>query len=124
MGTAGGGDVTLQALARMALPLALLCIGAALWSVPVRGNRRLPLLTTVHKVVLSPLIGYALGHLLGLDEGGDAGGVDLPGLAHRGHILYDGKADGGDEGLAASAVVYSAVASGVALAVVIAGFSG
>lgn len=113
---------TLQALARMALPLALLCIGATLMSVPVRGNRRLPVLASLHKVVLSPILGYAIGRLVGLDAGAMLAGLICLACPTAAVSFTMVKQLGGDEGLAATAVVYSALASAVVLALVIAGF--
>jgi len=116
-------DRTLGALAQMALPLALLCIGATLVSVPIKGNRGHALIAAGHKVVLAPVIGYMVGHGLGLD---DAAMLILliclscPTAA----ISYTmAKQMGGDEGLAATAVVFSALASMISLSVVIALFA-
>jgi len=113
---------TLDALAQMALPLALLCIGATLVSVPLKGNRGQALAAAAHKVVLSPILGYALGRLLGLND--DAMLILLICLAcPTAAISYTmAKQMGGDEGLAASAVVFSALGSMVSLSVVIALF--
>lgn len=114
---------TLQALGRMALPLALLCVGAALMMVPVGGNRRHAGWAAAHKVVLSPVLGYVGGRLLGLDDATML--VLLICLAcPTASISYTmAQQMGGDEGLAATAVVYSAVASAVSLGVVIAVFA-
>lgn len=115
-------DRTLGALAQMALPLALLCIGATLVSVPLKGNRGHAALAAGHKIMLAPLMGYFVGRGLGLD---DAAMLILliclscPTAA----ISYTmAKQMGGDEGLAASAVVFSAIGSMVSLSVVIALF--
>lgn len=115
--------VTLQSLARMALPLALLCIGAALMRVPVGGNRRLPSLAALHKSVLSPLIGYGLARWLGLEDGALLAGLICLACPTAAVSYTMAKEMGGDENLAASAVVYSAAASGVTLAIVIAMFA-
>lgn len=111
---------TLGAVAQMTLPLAMLCIGATLVSVPLRGNRIHALVAAGHKVALSPLIGYAGGRLLGLD--GDGMLILLICLAcPTAAVSFTmAKQMGGDEGLAASAVVYSALGSMVSLSVVIA----
>jgi len=116
-------DATLGALGRMALPLALLCIGAALMTVPLRGNRRRATLATVHKVVLSPLIGYGVGRVAGLDAGAMLA-VMLLMTCPTAAVSYPMvKQIGGDEALAASTVVYTAVASVPALALVLAWFA-
>ena len=117
-------ESTLQSLGRMALPLALLCIGAALMTVPVKGNRRLPLLAAAMKVVLSPTIGYGLGRVLGLDAAAILSlliCLACP-TAAVSHTMV--KQMGGDEGMAATTVVYASLASAVALAAVIAVFAG
>lgn len=116
-------DRTLGALAQMALPLALLCIGATLVSVPLKGNRQHAVLAAAQKILLAPVLGYLLGRWLGLD---DASMLILliclscPTAA----ISYTmAKQMGGDEGMAASAVVFSAIGSMVSLSVVIALFA-
>ncbi|WP_221031304.1 AEC family transporter [Actomonas aquatica] len=115
---------TLQSLGRMALPLALLCIGAALMTVPVKGNRRLPLIAAGFKVLLSPLLGYGLGRLLGLDAAAML--VLLICLscptAAVSHTMV--KQMGGDEGMAATTVVFASIGGAVSLAVVLAQFAG
>lgn len=116
-------NATLGSLAHMSLPLALLCIGAALMTVPLRGNRRRTALASFHKVLLSPLIGYGLGRWAGLD-GGSMLAVLLLMTCPTAAISYPMvKQMGGDEALAASAVVYSSIASAPVLAVVIAWFA-
>ena len=59
-------DRTLQALGAVALPVTLLGIGAALMTVPIRGQRQTALLACVLKLVLLPLLGFGLGSWLGL----------------------------------------------------------
>ena len=117
-------DRTLNALGQMALPLALLCIGATLVSVPLKGNRGHATLAVGHKILLAPLMGYAVGRWLGLDDGAML--ILLICLAcPTAAISYTmAKQMGGDEGLAASAVVYSALGSMISLSVVIALFAG
>lgn len=114
----------LGALAEMALPLALLCIGAALLTVPVRGNRRIALAASLHKVVLSPLIGYAVGRLTGLDDGALLAALLCLACPTAAVSYTMVRQIGGDDGLAASAVVLSAILSAPALAVILAWFGG
>jgi malate permease and related proteins len=116
-------EPTLRALSQMTLPLALLCIGAALLTVPLRGNRRIASLAAMHKVALSPLLGYAIGRLLQLD-----GPAMLAALicltCPTAAVSYTmAKQFGGDEAVAASAVVFSALLSAPALAVVLVFFA-
>lgn len=114
---------TLQALARMALPLALLSIGATLMTVKVRGNRRLPSIATVHKVVLSPVLGYLFGRWVGLDDGAMLAALICLACPTAAISLTIVKELGGDQALAATTVVYSAVASAASLGLVIAFFA-
>lgn len=114
---------TLQSLGRMSLPLALLCIGASLVSVPVRGNRRHAGLAALHKVVLSPIIGYALGRWLGLDDATMLALLICLACPTASISYTMAKQMGGDGILAATAVVYSALASAVSLGVIIAVFA-
>ena len=110
---------TLRAISQMTLPLALLCIGAALMTVPVRGRRGIALAAAVHKVALSPLIGYGIARAVGLD-----GGALLAALLYltcpTAAVSYTMvKQIGGDEGLAASTVVISCLLSAPALALIL-----
>ncbi len=116
-------STTLQALGRMSLPLALLCIGAALMTVPVRGNRSQAGIAAIHKVVLSPLLGYGLGRWIGLDDAAMLALLICLACPTAAISYTMAKQMGGDEALAATAVVYSALASAVSLGVVIAVFA-
>jgi hypothetical protein len=60
-------DRTVEALGRMALPLALLGIGAALEIRRIRGELLLPVIAAgLIKTVITPAIGYALATVVGL----------------------------------------------------------
>lgn len=116
-------DLTLGALARMALPLALLTIGGALMTVPLRGNRAAAVAASIFKVAVSPLVGYAVGRWFGL-SGPEMLAVLLFMTCPSAAISYTMvKQMGGDEGVAASAIVISAVLSVPALVVVLALFA-
>ena len=114
---------TLQALGRMSLPLALLCIGAALMTVPASGNRAQAGLAAIYKVALSPIIGYGLGRWLGLDDAAMLALLICLACPTAAISYTVAKQMGGDEALAATAVVLSAVASAISLGVVIAVFA-
>lgn len=117
-------DRTLGTLAEMALPLALLCIGAALMTVPLRGNRRVATMAALFKVAVSPLIGYGLGRLVGLDNPAMLAAL-LYLACPAGATTYTMvKQIGGDEAVAASSVVISSVLAAPALALVLALFAG
>lgn len=116
-------DRSLGALAQMALPLALLCIGATLTSVPIAGRKRAASWAAAHKVIFSPLLGYASGRLLGLDEPSMLILLICLSVPTASISYTMAKRMGGDEVLAATAVVYSALASMISLSVVIALFA-
>ncbi len=116
-------DTTLGSLARMALPLALLCIGATLMMVPVGGNRRHAGVAAMHKVVLSPIFGYGLGRWAGFDDATMLALLICLSCPTAAISFTMAKQMGGDEGLAATAVVYSALASAVSFGAVIAVFA-
>jgi malate permease and related proteins len=113
---------TLASLAEMTLPLALLCIGAALLTVPLRGNRRVATAAALHKVVLSPLLGYGFGRWFGVDEPALLAAL-LCLACPTAAVSYTMAKQFGDEAVAATAVVISAVLSAPALAVVLAWFA-
>jgi malate permease and related proteins len=110
---------TLGALAQMALPLALLTVGAALLSVPLRGRRAWALATALCKTLLSPLVGYLIGRVWGLGPG-EMLTVLLCMACPTAAVSYTMvKQLGGDEGLAATGIVFSTVLSLPALVVVL-----
>lgn len=121
LGTAA--ERTLGSLASMALPLALLTVGAALLTVPIRGRRAWAFATAACKTFLSPVVGYLIGRAWGLGPG-EMLTVLLCMACPTAAISYTMvKQLGGDEGLAASGIVFSTVLALPALAVVLALFA-
>lgn len=111
---------TLGALSQMALPLALLCIGGSLMTVPVRGNLKHAFLGAFVKVAVAPLAGFAAAWIFGVDRTSmlvAAIYLAAP-TAAASYVLA--RQLGGDESLAASTVVISTVLSLVSLSVVVA----
>ena len=113
---------TMASLAAMTLPLALLTIGAALMTVPIRGNRRIATAAALHKVAVSPLLGYAIGRLAGLGPDTLLAALLLLACPTAALSYTMVRQMGGDEALAASSVVLSSVLAAPALAVVLALF--
>ena len=111
-------------VAQASLPLALLCIGAALAGTPLRGNRRLVAASSLLKVVVGPLVGYALARLAGLDLAATQIALILLATpsAAAGYTMVSQL--GGDEALAAGAILVTTAASAAALAVVVAATAG
>lgn len=112
-----------QTLGQMALPLALLSIGASLSFARLKGRRQLAVLATILKVGLTPILGYFGARWLGLDAGltlvvmifcACPTAVTSYVMAEQMH---------GDEVLAGSTVVMTTLAAGLSLPIVIALFS-
>lgn len=111
---------SLEALSRIALPLALLSIGGSLMVVPVKGRIGSALAASLVKVAAAPVAGLAVGLALGIDRG-----IMLVALiylacptAAASYVLA--RQLGGDEALAASTVVISTLLSLVSLSLVVA----
>lgn len=113
-------DRSVEALSRIALPLALLCIGGSLVLVPVRGRIGSALTAAMVKVAISPLAGAGIGLVAGIEH--DLMLVALIYLAcptaAASYVLA--RQLGGDEALAASTVVVSTLLSMLSLSAVVA----
>ena len=104
---------------QMALPLALLCIGGTLVSMPLRGKRTQAVLASVLKVGVTPLLGWPLARWIGLSP--EETLIALLFLATptaAASFTLAGKL-GGDEALAATSVVVSTALSILSLTVVL-----
>ena len=104
---------------QMALPLALLCIGGSLMTMPLRGKRTLAVLASVLKVGVTPLLGWLLARWIGLrPEETLIALLFLATPTAAASFTLAGKL-GGDEALAASSVVVSTALSIVSLSAVL-----
>lgn len=104
---------------QMALPLALLCIGGSLVTMPLRGKRTLAVLAAVLKVGVTPLLGWLLARWIGLrPEETLIALLFLATPTAAASFTLAGKL-GGDEALAASSVVVSTALSVVSLSAVL-----
>lgn len=111
---------TLSLLGQMALPSALLTIGAALATTSLRGSRTPALVASVIKVGVCPLLGWILARHYGMER------VDTQVLlillatpsAAAGYTMVTQL--GGDEALSASSIALSTVLSGLAFALILA----
>lgn len=112
-------DKTFNALGEMALPLGLLGVGGSLITVKLDAGWRIPLAAALLKTLLSPLLGWFIGHALGLD------GMELKVLlillaCPTAIVSYTMALEmKGDERLASGTIVLSVLASVVALAVIV-----
>ncbi|HLP02723.1 MAG TPA: AEC family transporter [Opitutaceae bacterium] len=105
---------------QMALPLALLCIGGTLVTIPLRGKRTHALIASLLKVGVAPLVGWPLARWIGLSA--EETLIALLFLATptaAASFTLAGKL-GGDEALAASSVVISTALSILSLSAVLA----
>ncbi|MFH1497727.1 MAG: AEC family transporter [Verrucomicrobiota bacterium] len=110
----------LTQLARMAVPLALLCIGTALVATPLRGGGVRVLAAAVTKGVLSPLVVWGLGGLAGVEAEGLRLLLVLAACPTAAVSFTMVRELGGDESLAARAIVASTLVSAMALTVIVA----
>lgn len=110
----------LSQLARMAVPLALLCIGATLLSTPLRGSGSRVIAAALVKAVVSPLIAGGVGWLFGLPTDGLRLLMVLAACPTAAVSFTMVRELGGDEALAARSIVASTLASAVTLAVIVA----
>jgi predicted permease len=110
----------IDVLGRMALPLALLCIGGTLVVTPLRGKRTAAGLAATLKVAILPLAAWPLARWAGLSP--DETRIALLFAAcptAAASFTLAGKL-GGDEPLAATSVVVSTALSVISLSVVLA----
>jgi malate permease and related proteins len=113
-------DRSVEALSRMALPLALLCIGGSLAVVPVKGSLSAAFAAALIKVAVAPLGGLAVGLALGLDKHLLLVAVIYLACPTAAASYVLARQLGGDEALAASTVVVSTVLSLVSLSAAVA----
>jgi predicted permease len=111
---------TMSLLGKMSVPLALVTIGAVLAGLPTGAWRGAAWAAVAGKVVLSPLLGWGLAAWLGISGGERL--MLLVGLACPTAVVSYTMAGemGGDEALAAQAVVWSTLASAPVLALILA----
>lgn len=111
---------TMGLLGKMSVPLALVTIGAVLAALPIGAWRGAAWATVAGKVVLSPLLGCGLAVWLGI-AGADRLMLLVALACPTAVVSYTmAGAMGGDEALAAQAVVLSTLASAPVLAVILA----
>ena len=55
-------------LGQAAIPLALFCLGASMHFLPIRGNRRSAIILSTVKLVVLPFITYSIGTMMGLNK--------------------------------------------------------
>ena len=113
---------TVGLVGKMAVPLALLTVGAALGGLATGAWRRATWAAVAGKVLVSPALGWGLAAVLGIS--GAERFVLLVSLACPTAVASYTMAGemGGDEALAAQTVVASTVASAAVLAVILGGW--
>ncbi len=110
---------TCRVVGEMSLPLALISIGSSLVSVKLRGSLVFAVSASFIKVALAPLIGYYAAQLLGMSP--DETRIALIYLACPTAVVSYVLTDqiGGDNALAASAVVISTILAMLSLGLVV-----
>ncbi len=113
---------TLEAVGQMALPLALLAIGATLTYGQISGRKTFAFAASIIKIALTPLIGFCFALLIGLGSGETR--IALIYLACPTAVLSFIMAEnlGGDAKMAAAIVFISTVLSIISLGIVVAVF--
>jgi predicted permease len=115
-------DKAFTALGEMALPLGLLAVGGSLVTVKFHGAWRAPLCSALIKTLISPLLGWVVGRVLGL------GGLELkmimilmacPTAVVSYSVAMEMK---GDETIASGSIVLSVLTSIFALVAILAVF--
>jgi len=112
-------DLSLEALGRIAVPLALLCIGASLATVEMHGRRRGVLIASALKLAVLPFFVWLMSWVMGLN-GPETFTVMIYAAcptAAASYVLCQQM--GGDEGLASGVIALSTVFSVIPLAVVL-----
>ncbi len=110
---------TLGAIGQMALPLALLGIGASLATVKLRGALGYPLIAALLKTACLPLIGYGLGQWFALSADSLRIGLLLLATPTAAVAFVQARQMGCDEQLTATAIVISSLLAVPALATVL-----
>lgn len=111
---------SIELVSRMAVPLALICIGGALVVTPFRGNRRIAVCAALFKTIVSPLVGYGVGRLVGLGAPEMRVVLILMACPTAAASYTMVRELGGDENVAASAIVMSTLFSMASLSIVLA----
>lgn len=112
-------DRSLGAVSRMALPLALICIGGTLVVVRVTGSLRLALGAAVLKVAMVPLIGFLAALVFGIDGDELQAAMILLACPTAAASFVLTQQLFGDEALASSAIVLSTILSFFSLSVIV-----
>lgn len=110
---------SLSTTGQFALPLALMVVGGAIVSTPVRGRLNAGMITALLKVAACPLFGLWLAQLLNAGHMETAVAMILLGCptAIASYILTEQL--NGDASLAATAIVFSTILSAISLSIVI-----
>lgn len=117
-------DRTLRALGQIALPLALLLIGASLSFSGVRGSLLPAVWASVLNVIILPLLGYFIAKGLGLSDRETLIALIFLACPTAANSYIMVQQMGGDQELAASTVVFSTLFASVSLSMVLYMFLG
>jgi predicted permease len=115
-----GLDPAVRITGQMALPIALLCIGGALVTTPLRGRRRAVAAASILKVAVAPAIGYPLSRLAGLDDAETLIALVFLACPAAAASYTVAVKLGGDVALAAGSIVVGTLLSALTLSAVLA----
>jgi hypothetical protein len=114
---------TLESIGDMSLPLALLSIGASMYQFGIHGRIAAAASAGLIKAILTPLAGFGIARLLGLDPLATYVALIFLAAPTAAASYVMAVAMDGDDQLAASSVVVSTLLALVSLSVVVACFS-
>ena len=109
-----------QLVGKLALPVALLCVGGSLITTPIKGNIIAPALSSIIKTFICPLIGFGIAIWLGADPIGARVAIILLAVPTSvGSFVLTSQLSG-DTHMASAGVVLSTLLSLISLALAVA----
>ena len=108
---------TLELLSAAAVPIALLCIGGALITIPLRGRHAGIIVAALMKTAVLPLIVFGLGCLVGFDVAEQRIALVMSSCPTAAAAFVMARQMGGDEALASASIALSTIFSAFSLAV-------
>jgi predicted permease len=108
---------TMELLSAAAVPIALLCIGGSLVTIPLHGKHAGIIVAALMKTALLPLIVFGLGRLAGFDVAEQRIALVLSSCPTAAAAFVMARQMGGDEALASASIALSTILSAFSLAV-------
>ena len=108
---------TLDLLSAAAVPIALLCIGGSLVTIPLHGKKAGIIAAALMKTAVLPLIVFGFGRLAGFDAVEQRIALVLSSCPTAAAAFVMARQMGGDEALASASIALSTVLSAISLAI-------